>query len=610
MSYGQSIAKKVVWDKTSRLLTKAAYCHLLSKALVSAGMTFLPSVSEYDFLDPRNEEGDHDIGGQYSAIAFFDFPTSEVFTVNSINYRPYLALRYSGDTYDPTNSNGMAIETVSFELGVRRADRLDPNDFRTYNYYRYSSGYWGMGGSTEGWAGANDGAWFYDHKWLPSYRPEWASFPSSYGWRPITVGNVFVHLGPGGLIVCTGQDPSASGFSSVHAFAVVFYGSRIPGRAYNPIVDVNLPRCNPTVMIPFRSVDGEFLTTPGNAQLIGHILGCQYNLQFTPTGTELVHWYHYNMENVDRPLFPDLFATVRNSPRVVSGSGRHILAPMIGIPNNRRGNATELYSKVDQNISATRVSPPWEDFFYAPNARLADATAPIGEYEDPVSLLNWWLVPMTNTGARLAMNVEGATSFASVPAVASPVLQTTEQYDGSVAGDASAFPRTTTFLRDTNGPGSGNFAWVSGQNILRASYPMYAPGGYFRRTRLRILMTPFTYDPAYQYVLKYELTVRSTMATAPTTTGNSPYFYIWLNNPFGNASIVRPFLAGRSAGENAYNSQTVEQFVVPSYGNNDPGNVLQNCINIGLHAFDPTSVYISGVTTIEVSNLRIEIQKR
>lgn len=611
MSYGQSIPAKVVWDKTVRRVTRAAYCHAMAKALVAAGMKFLPCVSEYDFLDAKNEEGEHDAGGQYAMNAFFDFPTSETFTVNAIQYRPLLGMRYSGETHNPNVVNGLGMEAVVFELLVRRADRLDGADFRSYIYFRYSSNYFGMGGSTEAWPAALDGAAFFDASWLASNRLEWASWPTLYAHRPRTIGNIFVYLGPGGLTICTGSDPGVSGFSSVHACAFVFYGSRIPGRARNPLNDPNFTRINPVVSLPFRTTDTEFLTTPGDYHRAGFVLGCQYDLQIPPQNVDPIYFYQYNLENVDKAAFSDLYTTVRRSPRVVNGFGRHILAPMVGFPNARRALSTEFYSAVNLDISTTRASPPWEDFFYAPNMRFTDGTAPIGNYEDPVTLTNWWLVPMTNTDARLAMNVEGAVTLADIPASFPAVLQTTEQYDGSASGDASAFPRTTTFVRNTTGPsGVPNFPWVSGQNILRAQYTNHSAGGHFRRTRIRILMTPYTFDPEYQFSLKYELTVRTTQVTVPTATTDAPHFYVWVNTPYG--TVRNPGLyviAGRSAGENGYNSRTMEHVLTPAYGNGDPSDVLQGAINLGLHAYDATSINFVGTCTIEVSNLRIEISK-
>lgn len=612
MPYGQSIAPKIVRDTNTYVVTKAAYAHLLAKALVRAGMLFLPAVSSYDVLDPVNEEGSFDFANDYPLVFFFDFPTVEFFTVNGVQYRPFLGMRYSGDGSDGTSSNNKASESFVFDSMARPVLTNDAESFRCITHtLQAGTGGYGLGGGSEVWPSNLDGAAYYNHKWLPTNRQDWASYVTSFSYVPIVVQNILVVLSPGGLVVCTGRGQGAVEFAQYHGFAVMFHGARIPGRARAPINDPNRDRVNPTFLLPFRTTHGEYLTTPGDAHHRGHLLGAQFNVQMAPNGLDPINFYLYNMSNVDKAVYQDLFDFVRNSPRVVGGVGRHILDPIIGIPNNRRGTVTELYGPSDAVLSTSRVSPTWEDFFYFPGMRWADLTAPIGNYEDPDTSVNWWIVPMANTGMRLAINVEGAVdaTLSSIPALA---LDSTESYDLTPAGFASTFPRAgVTFTRnDIQGSGlsAQNFTAVTATNAMLASWT-YAGHTFWRRIRMFIPI-PGTADPENQYVLRFAMFVRTTQAGAPVSVSDTPYVHLWVNDVFGGVPISQlTVLAGRSGGEHGH-TLTEYTIQVPRAARADNAAVTPDGVTIAWHAYDPSGSNPGGAYTIRVENIRLELRSR
>jgi len=508
----------------------------------------------------------------------------------------------------------MRLPTLS-DLMARPVLTNDAESFRCITYtLQAGTGGYGLGGGGEAWPVNLDGAAYYKHDWLASNRPNWSTYVTSFGHAPIVVQNILVVLSAGGLVVCTGRGQGSSEFAQYHGFAIMFHGARIPGRARAPMNDPNRDRVNPTFMLPFRTTNGEYLTTPGDAHHRGHILGAQFDLQMAPNGLDPINFHLYNLSNVDKAVYADLFNIVRNSPRVVAGVGRHILDPIIGIPNARRGTSTELYGPVDSVQSTTRVSPTWEDFFYFPGMRWADLTAPIGNYEDPDTSVNWWIVPMANTGMRLAINVEGATdvTVASIPALA---LDSTESYDLTSAGFASTFPRAgVTFTRDDI-TGSGllaqNFAAVAATNAMLASW-VYSSNGRWRRTRMFIPI-PGTADPENQYVLRFAMFVRTTQVGAPVSVFDTPYLQLWVSDVFGGIPVNQlTVLAGRSGGEHGH-TLTEYAIQVPRAARSDAGLALvtPDGVNIAWHAYDPATWSPPGGNwTIQVENIRLELWSR
>jgi hypothetical protein len=616
MSYGSAISPKTVHDTAVRSLTKAAYAHLAAKALVRAGMVPLPLCSSYDALDSRYEEGLYGFGGLVPFVFFFDFPSADTFTVDGVVYRPCLGMRYSGEGI-PT-SDGYSGETFAFDLYARPATTCDVTTFRSEQYWRsFGTEGYGMGGGTSPWASYANGAVYYNHKWLPTNRPEWASLIGSAGYAPLVVGNVFVSLGKGGLAVSIGRSPAVPEFASYHSFSVVFHGDRIPSRGLPPMSDTNRNLLNPTALIQHRSTDGGHLAVPGAYHHAALALGGQYNRivpQAVDAGRRLamVHVYLLNLSNLEENnAHYDKYAFVRKSPRAVLGVGRHILEPLVGYLNNEYLFPTPIMGRVNPDISTTLACPKWEDYFYAPYARWADITAPLGEYVDPDTSLNWWITPPLASGAKLAFNVEGATNTttATLPAYGAA---TTESYDLTSAGFSSVFPRSPVLFPQEDSISGGlisqNFTPVPATNAMVAAYG-FVNVGYFRRTRMTI-PSPTSEDREELFEAVFRAHVRSTQTVAPIGIADTPSFRFFVSDVFGNVlfnSLV--ILAGRSSGEQGYNL-TEYAVPLPRAHRADSVLALAGGFMLGFSAHDPDVAFCAGAWEIRIEDIRLRRRKR
>lgn len=608
MSYGQSIPPRIVHDTASYFLTKAAYAHHIAKMLHRVGMLFLPGMSSYDVLDPRFEEGPFDFGSGSPFFFWFDYPTVESFTVNGVEYVPMLGYMLMGDSLNGT-AGSLTQESFMFVNAVRPKNDNRASEIRNIRYYRDASGSTNFGfGSPSStlWASQEDGAAYRDPLWQTSWLPAWATGPS-FGWTPINVQNSFAALGPGGLVLCTGRGQGAAEFSVYHAFACAFFGDRIPGRGRTPINDPNLTRINPVVLIPFRSTFNVYRQDPGSYELGSYVNGAQFDLQSAPDGRDPILAWIYNLANVDRPVFPDYAATVRNSPRLVGGQGRHLLDPLILIPQNRWNTPGEMYSAVVNYLGTAQSRPPWEDIFFATKARLSDVTAPIGQYEDPDSLLDWWLVPMANTGLRWAVEVEGRTDETNT-VVPATTLDATESFDLTSAGFGSTFPRALAFAQSMSAAQNVNqhFLAVGGQNAMLATWPYHTLNSW-RRTVLQFEVPPAE-DPERLYVVVFEAYVRSTMVGVPTTTANAPYIRVSILSPEGTEYTRLALLAGRAPAENSYDLTTYRIPLTLLSVASAPGVVGH--LNVLLLCYDPSAVNPGGTHTCRVENIRIERRSR
>lgn len=615
MSYGQAITPKIFHDTSVVTVTKTAYAHKVAKALVAVGMKFLPHMSTYDVLDARFEEGHFEFTTNETGVFFFAFPTTESFVIDGVSYLPTLGMRYTQETNDPTNSNGYSSEAFVFDLCARPAGSNDADRVRGEQYWRSNGGYaFGLGGDTVGWPSYQDGAAYYNHKWLTTNRASWSSYISTYGWAPIIVGNLSISLGPGGLTVFSGRSTAPGEYAQYHSFTVLFMGSRIPGRGL--MTDPNLNRINPTILMPHRSTAASNLAVPGQYHHRTAVIGCQYNLTLplvsnTEKRLGSVAFLLFNLVNLeDNESNIDKYVYVHDSPRLVDGVGRHLLEPIVGYPQEELNFGTNLFGRRNDNIGLSGiVCPRWAEYFYAPQARWADVNAPIGIYADPDTAFDWYITPPLASGAKLALNLEGATNETNSP-VPSYGPFTTESFDVSTAGYASVFPRAVTYRTDANGPSQ---VWVAGsgsQNAQTLSYTYYSLGGYWIR-KTWFIDAPTTDDPEDQYEFVFSFYVRTTQVSAPTGTGNAPYMSVWANSVYGHvpSNVSLNFVGGRSSGEGSYDLTEVVLPVRRAHQSAGPDCPLGK-FSIAFHGYNPYSSNPGGTWTIRIENLRLRRRKR
>ena len=292
--FGQALTPKTFHRREVRAYTKLGFTELICKALLEVGMKPIPSWDSYDIYDPANAEKPVDVNGTDLAF-WFDFPDSSTFVLNGVLYRPCVAISASVQA-DPTGfAHGNVGEVWGIKLCYRRGDRLVKSDVRNLSYYRGNTNRQGLGTFGEfnfiHWT-YEAGSFYYDPTWRP-----YASFVN-VNYAPKYLNNIFVHLGPAGLVVLagTGDGTRKSDFANVIAWTAVFAGSRIPGRARVPLQDPNLSRIDPVMAFPMKSVDTDYVS--GTGELRSHSLGMQHDMKYTQEPVVLAV---YNLENVEQP---------------------------------------------------------------------------------------------------------------------------------------------------------------------------------------------------------------------------------------------------------------------------------------------------------------------
>jgi len=451
--YGQSIPPKTFHRTAVAQYTKLGFAEVLCRALAGVGMQFIGGWSSYDILDPANSEKQVPLvlSGSHSTF-FFDFPTSEFFTIGTEAYRPCMVVSASVHADAGGASQNLVGELLALRLGVRRADRLLKTDFRSVATYRVGTSNYSVGASNDSWAYyANHelGSFIYDPLWLPYVGA--AGLSASYVLK--TISNIFVHLGPAGLFIFVGTGQKRTDFGNLLSWGTVFAGARIPGRARIPAQDPNLPRINPTLLLTMQTTDSEWINTT-TGQLFNYALGMQHDLKTTvePVVTEL-----FNLENVEQPFTPSVMPNTLRSPRSVNGSGSHILNRLVAVTRYRRGATGDLFGPVDSQITGSDTRPQWEDAWTALNFRLGDRTAPIGEFVDPVTGTNWFLVYAPNTQMVYGLYYEGNVKISDPVNLNALALQETNEYNlnnGFVNGAAPNADTNVTYSTQ----GVDNFA--------------------------------------------------------------------------------------------------------------------------------------------------------
>lgn len=449
--YGQSIPPKWFRDTSPKQFTKSAFAAYLHRALVTAGMKEIASVSpgDWDANDPSQDQ--HALLSGATYMWFYDFPTSETFTFGGNTYRPMFAMACPCYENGSPSASGVMGEAISVQLLYRRSDRLDVTDFRGFNSDILNSTNYGFGAPGAGISlfGGQDGAFRYLPKWVP-----YTGYTGSvYMTQLQGVQNFHVFLGKGGLLIQVGTGTDKTDNNDLLSFLVLFGGARVPGRARIPNQDINLNRINPTLALPLGSVtDGRYFSTGLSwtfGTLVGnrpssYVLGMQHDLKFTgqPVLVQMA-----NLENIERPLLPVADIDTKSSPRTLQVGGAHVLVRLEYITWLRAGTTTDFYGPLDPTIRAEPV-PSMFDVWTAPGFRVTGRTASIGLYLDPTPAspgpagIHWFLFRAAGVNTIYAVDAEGVTQLTafSLPSVS---LLTTYHLDLAPGGFSGPFTPST-----------------------------------------------------------------------------------------------------------------------------------------------------------------------
>jgi hypothetical protein len=431
--YGQAIPPRWFQDQTPRQVSKMNFAHLIHRALLQVGMQaintwcFIPDFesaanAEYPITTNRND-----------LLWFYDFPTTDTWVVEGVSYRAVLGMHVgsiAGQSASSLSSNDVG-SYINFKLFYRRADRLARNDLMCRSRAHQNSYLnYGFGNHNDPFSPSSafvpgdesHGCFYYDKDWV-MYRGSSDATRTTF----LGLNNLHVILGKGGLTVQVGRGTSGAALNDVLSFSAVFGGARIPGRARIPASDPNLTRMCPVIWMPHEAVYGSSYhrssdavegVSLGGRCLGAYLLGGQHDLKIAraigssfPTRPGTVYAPIYNLENIERPLYPILQTATRSSPRTLAGvGGAHILQPMVYATRHVGHSANDYIGPIDNSIRV-EPTPSWFDVWYVPKFRFGDASAPLGEYVDPVTNLNWFIFSSQSVGCRFATEVEGITKF-------------------------------------------------------------------------------------------------------------------------------------------------------------------------------------------------------
>ena len=542
--YGQTIPPKWFQDRTVQSFTKAGFARYLHRALVAVGMLPIRLVNPLGDVEQASMDEFTEIpiqaqtGSAEGAFWFYDFPTSETHSINGITYRPCIAL--SAVQHITTGLNQSVGECVGFHLYYRRADRVLINDFQNLARLHINSSYFGMGSYNDSittfWQ-ANDGAYTQLWNWKPSTTTGDANHQTL-----LSVAAVDVILGKGGLLIQVGNGQTKTDNNNILNVLYAFGGARIPDRKRVPSSDGNLNLVMPVMLLDFVTTNVTHYYTSNPLSLKSYILGMQHDLLFT---TQAVRAHIYNQENIERPIFPFSETITKDSPRSISGIGRHILNRLIYISYNHFSNGL-FFGPLNPAISNATV-PTWEDCWTFPGVRAADNTAPVGEYVDPTSNVNWWLFRAPNLSGQMAVDVEGATKITVLPTPPTYV----QTFDTSVAINTAfaAAPNTLTLSWVLGG--SLNWTAVPGNNEMTLTGTLNAG----QSANADLLISGFEADAAdAAFDVYFEAYARQASGGTPGNWFN--HLLVQIQHPVNDTTFLTPYAlqnAGSISGHGSFN---------------------------------------------------------
>lgn len=386
--------------------SKVAFVSRLCKALVTVGMIPLVSTWPFDVIaEPERVTAD----GVY--LFAFDYPDNGTFRVGQTLYRPCIVVAlYIGETSTTTNPTRL-VNYVVVEEALRADGAVTLANIRNKTYDRGSTANQGFGTSLS----QTHAATFPDSEGGEIQKADWLPYVGFGGTdlSPISTGHWFVYLGPGGLFIYIGTDTTRAAFGDRMSIGFMSLGERIEGRALPVLEDGNLNRLNPMVYFPMRATGSgsDIWNTQGGNEFLGilrtKVHGMQHN---TKTSLAPVDAFLLNLENVEYPLFPSYAPDTRPSPREVeAGVGAHILGVPVLIPDALESDANNLFGPLVPTLAADAVRPKYSEVFTGRGFRLCDISAPLGQFVDPYTNLNWYLVPTYNTNQQVGLSIEPST---------------------------------------------------------------------------------------------------------------------------------------------------------------------------------------------------------
>lgn len=543
-AYGQSIAPKWYQETDAKRMSKMGFAHILHRALMQVGMIPLRAINPFDLEKLANAE--YPVTTDRDDLVFhYDFPTSETWSVGGVTYRPVLIMHIGSVAGQiPVNVGEVVGSSILFHLAYRRSDRIQRNDI--FNLQRLHTGMsnFGLGTAGENTSPTASGTPANGAYGMYLYFSTWKMYEGASDVnRPdyLTVKNIHVILGRGGLSVMVGSGTGKSDCNDIFSFSIVFAGARIPSRGRIAMNDSNLNLTCPVFAMPHQTTVN---VTPPAYWSNSHVaegvsltavhpctwlLGVQHDLKVlygdsaaalaaAAPGAVLAHLY--NLENIERPLMPVANGDTKNSPRVVSGApgGAHILQRIAYIPWNAWNNADEYIGIIDAGIRA-QPCPGWEDVWTAPNYRFGDLTAPYGEYVDPVTSTNWFLFRASGVGMMVATQVEGITKYAKsdLGYFSAETLTQTDYYNLN-GGFTWVNPSPHDAVALNNGGGST--LWIPTASTDEALLTSPADGDY---GTFEFTAEPYTIGAAVRFTLQMELKWNSVSAQS----GNNPMIIQW-----------------------------------------------------------------------------------
>ncbi|MBA3845414.1 MAG: hypothetical protein H0X45_02090 [Planctomycetes bacterium] len=501
-AYGQAITTKWYRETDPKQMTKYDFAQKLIKALRAVGMVpirqYWPTfgcgtrivasvagvVTVPANLNYRVDLDSMDVTTLPSQFAtpnvsnvfddgfyLFDYPTTETFAINGVLYRPCIVV-VAMHVVTGSNSadNGT---TIQIRHCRRRADRVLLSDVMTLaksNFPGASSGQnnFGFGNSTDGNdATSNFGA-----------GRRGAGVANFWNWKPntvigdashqglLSVKNFHVVLSKTGLLIQVGNGTTRFDSNNILNCGFYFGGARVPGRARVPAQDDNLNLIDPVVFVPHGETEqsslyfyetslgigsGTTSATMSGTHPLAWALGCQHGLLFSDTLSVVLRLY--NIENLQRPFYPFYDIDTKGSPRQVDAVGSHVLNRVVYMTFNSYGTNT-YFGPIDTSLRIEPV-PAWEDIWTFPWWRVADRSAPEGEYVDPSTGINWWLYYTQNMNCMFAAEVEGITKLAVLPTYAAPAFVSETLYS-LASGFGGVVGATVTMVQHT-----GAAPWVA-----------------------------------------------------------------------------------------------------------------------------------------------------
>lgn len=570
--YGQSIPPRWYRDVTPRQCTKVNMAWHVHRALLQVGMLPIRSWNPFDLELPQYEEFNPG-SARSDLVWYYDLPTNETFEIGGIPYRPVLCMvlhiASTGSGVLSTNSESL----LRFEYGHRRADRLIRDDFSNLVRLHTSSSNYGVGAynsaigvsadlsyaSSSGW-----GAWYQNTTWKT-----YAGSADANRQTLVAVGNIHVMLTGGGLVVQVGSGMSKTDSNDILSFSLVFGGARIPGRARIPSSDPNLNRINPVFVLPHRvdSLDASAINywvdtlsyedfTYLGVRPASWALGVQHDLKIA-RGTQAgyttrpgaVRLEIFNLENIERPLFPSPKAATQNSPRTYNGSAAHILQPMVYSQSRLKTDSTDFYQVQNFDIRS-QMAPAWEDIWYCPKYRFADRTAPYGEYVDPVTNTNWFLFRASGINSMLAIDVEGVAKFSSFDISTIFNLQDTDYYNLNGGFTWTAGNPEAATASQTAGSGITQ-AWTPTASVDEATCIMTTTGS---STWSFNITDPVYLETDTSYTIQLEIRWYSVSAQGNTT---SNPMYLEYSSDNGSTWVIVQTIFNTGNAALPYNAYTM-----------------------------------------------------